>query len=98
MSDALRAKLLSIRANIDAALAELPANEQIAPAPAKSEPRWMRLGDYATARSFSRRTLHTMIVEGLPTTGDGKGRRVIVAEADAWLSRRPARAKQAANG
>ncbi len=98
MSNALRAKLLSIRADIDAALAEIPSDEPASPALSKVEPRWMRLGAYAAARSFSRRTLHTMITEGLPTTGDGKGRRVVVADADTWLSKRAPRAKKVANG
>ncbi len=54
------------------------------------EPKWMRLTDYARARSIGRRSLDRYIANGFPTKGAGHSRRVVVADADAWLERRNA--------
>ncbi len=87
--EAIRAHLRSVRDGAIRALAEL--GEEPAPLaapPPTPEPRWMRLADYARARAISLRTLHNRIAEGLPTSGEGHARRILVADADAWLRMR----------
>ncbi len=92
MADAaLVARLLALRSEIDALIVESGGT---GPSLAKGEPdaEWMTIGRYCQARSIPRRTLHDRIREGLPTIGEGRDRRVIVAEADAWLAKRKGRA------
>ncbi len=101
-TEALRSRLLALRAEVDSVLAALPA-AAIVPTSATAEPAWMKIGDYATARSLGYRTLMDMIVEGLPTVGEGRRRRIVVAEADAWqklakAQRIIARREEAAHG
>jgi excisionase family DNA binding protein len=65
-------------------LAALPKPE---PAPVVL---YMRTGEYAKRRALSKRTIETLIREGLPVTGRGRLRRIPVARADEWLERRGA--------
>jgi hypothetical protein len=53
--------------------------------PEISEPIYLRVADYAKRVSLSERTVWNFIVQGLPTIGTGRTRRVAVADADAWL-------------
>jgi hypothetical protein len=84
----LRAHLTAIRDFATAELAKLPPEPAVTPSTSAPEPKWMKLTHYARARSMSLKTLYVRISEGLPTVGEGHGRRVIVAEADAWLKTR----------
>jgi len=57
--------------------------------------------EFAARWGFKRRVVYRLIQEGLPTTGEGKRRRIPVAEGDAWMSesgttRIEERARQAA--
>ncbi len=55
----------------------------------------MSLTGFREARGIKERTLHSYIAQGLPTVGEGRGRKVVVADADAWLANRMG--KKAAN-
>ena len=92
--EVFRAKLVSIRADIDAALAEL--EDAPKPRAAEPSPEWMRIADYCATRGLSRRTLHGMIADGLPTVGEGKRRRIVVSKADEWIA--GPKGRRAANG
>lgn len=56
-----------------------------APAPALAEPRWMKIGDYAKRRGFSRTTVQAWIAEGMPATPMKRGYRVDARAADEWV-------------
>lgn len=95
----IRAELEAIRARIDATLAQLPA----APAPAPNplaEPRRMKLSVYASTRGYAPKTVARWCSLGrdpLPHVGQGRARRILVAQADAWIDGGgPARAADAA--
>ncbi len=47
---------------------------------------YMKVGEFAAHVTVSVRTVWNWIDRGLPTVGQGRGRRVPVAEADAWLA------------
>ncbi len=81
---ALKAELGLMVVKIDALVTAMGGAET--PPVAGPEPRWMTLKDYRAARSIRERTLQGYIAQGLPTIGEGHGRRVVVAEADKWLS------------
>lgn len=54
-------------------------------------PRWMKVSEYAKTRGFSRSTVQAWIADGMPATAMGRGYRVDVAAADAWLEHGGAR-------
>lgn len=68
------------------------------PTPLRPKPsaQFMKLGDYATYRAISIRTLHEYISRGLPSDGEGKARRILVDAANAWIAAHGG--KRAANG
>jgi hypothetical protein len=93
----LHERLLALRAEIDSMLQELGP----APSVAQAQPgaRFMKVGDFAAARGFSSRTIRDYCELGMPHRGEGKGRRVLVAEADAWIDGGgPRRARAARKG
>lgn len=92
----IREELLAIRSRIDALLGEIPANAESAP---KQLPRFMSVPDFAEARSLSDRTVRDYCELGMPHEGEGRGRRVLVTEAIAWIqSGGPRRARMARKG
>lgn len=81
--DLLRKRLLAIRADADALLAELgPVEPPAAPEP----PRFQTPAKYARERGYSGKTVARWLKLGLPKIGSGRQTRVRVAEADAWLA------------
>lgn len=85
--EAIRAELLDVRARVDRALALLPL-PMVANEPTVADPKWMKINDYARRWSMSRSALYARIADGLPTDGSGHNRRILVAEADAWMRKR----------
>lgn len=51
------------------------------------QPRWVTVADFAKRTGYSRRTISNYIKMGMPTVGRGRGRRVILAAALAWIER-----------
>ncbi len=79
----IRDELLAIRGRIDALLAELP---ETAGAPRQTQDRrFLSVGDFAELRGYSARTIRDWCDLGMPHSGDGRGRRVHVAEAITWI-------------
>jgi hypothetical protein len=79
----LRDRVLRMKAELDAILAELP--EHGPPAAPTQHARYMTVPGFASMRGYSARTVRDYCDLGMPHTGEGKGRRVHVAEAIAWL-------------
>lgn len=77
----IRATLLQLRAEIDAALAELPAES-----PQLASARFMKVADFAAAHNYSTRTVRDYCELGMPHQGEGRARRVLVAEAETWIA------------
>lgn len=77
---AVRTHLLTMRSEIDRALAELDA-EPAANAPA---PEFMKLQAYAVRRGVAYSTIKRWRKLGLPCRVKGRVVRVIVADADKW--------------
>ncbi len=79
---AIRDELLDLRERIDGIIRELP--------PAESRPeqasRYMKIPAYAESRGLSPRTIRDYCELGMPHEGEGHSRRVIVAEATAWIA------------
>jgi hypothetical protein len=91
----LRERLLAMRAEIDAALAELPGDPNVSATPA----RFLSCPKFAELRGLSDRTIRDYCEFGMPHVGEGRGRRVLVAEAIAWIDGGgPARARMARKG
>ncbi len=82
MTQDLRAHLLALRSEIDAILSKLDGAGPSAPAPA----RFMKVADFAKAHALSARTIRDYCDLGMPHRGEGKGRRIVVAEADEWIA------------
>lgn len=82
-----RAALELARAVIDRILGSAAPTPEVSEPP-PDEPKWMKLKDYCVSRSIGRRTLDRLIAQGFPTKGVGHSRRVVVADADAWMERR----------
>jgi hypothetical protein len=78
----VRAELEAIRARIDAILT--PAVSTVESKP--DEPRRMRVGAYASARGYAPRTVTRWCAAGMPHVGKRQSRRILVAEADAWIA------------
>lgn len=78
-----RDRLLKMRAEIDAMLAEMDdsttANGQ------QPAARFMTVPAFAEKMGFSDRTIRDYCELGMPHRGEGRGRRVLVAEAERWL-------------
>jgi hypothetical protein len=77
----VRDELLAIRSRIDALLSEM--SEQ--PKREVSTARFMTVPDFAALRSYSTRTIRDWCDLGMPHSGEGRGRRVHVVEAIAWI-------------
>ena len=75
----IKDRLLQMRSEIDALIAELPGEQ---PAPTA---RFMSVPDFAELRGYSDRTIREYCELGMPHSGKGKSRRVIVADAIAWI-------------
>jgi hypothetical protein len=89
LTTTMRAHWHAVRAQAEAALAELDrAAEAEPPPPAEPEPRMMKLQRYLVSRDIPESTLHAYLAEGLPAKGAGRSRRILVIEADQWLARR----------
>ncbi|MFZ5895595.1 MAG: helix-turn-helix domain-containing protein [Myxococcota bacterium] len=77
----VRDELLSIRSRIDALLnemAESPKREVVSA-------RFMTVPDFAALRNYSTRTIRNWCELGMPHSGTGRGRRIHVREAIAWI-------------
>lgn len=77
----VRDELLSIRSRIDALLNEMadaPRREVVAA-------RFMSVPDFAALRNYSTRTIRDWCELGMPHSGEGRGRRIHVNEAIAWI-------------
>ena len=91
MSALIINRLLAMRAELDAMLADLgvqpaPANQQtVAPS---DVPKWMKLPEFSRHMNMSVGTLRSRLDEGMPASGTGHGRRIKVADAEAWLAKR----------
>lgn len=81
-----RDRLLSMRAEIDALLAELPDGASAPTPAAAAAQRFMKLPAFAASRSLSSRTIRDYCDLGMPHQGEGRARRILVAEADAWIA------------
>lgn len=77
----VRDELLSIRSRIDALLNEMgdaPRRDVVAA-------RFMSVPDFAALRNYSTRTIRDWCELGMPHSGEGRGRRIHVKEAIAWI-------------
>ena len=91
-----RQRLLTMRAEIDAALAELGAYETATPVLVG---RIMKPMDFATYRHLSPRTVRDYCDLGMPHEGEGRSRRILVIEAERWIANGgPRRARMARKG
>jgi hypothetical protein len=99
----VRSELLRLRSELDRLLERMPdepgesrtMNLQHAVRPG----RYMKVPAYAELKGLSARTIRDYCDLGMPSEGVGRGRRVIVAEADAWLaSGGPSAARMARKG
>lgn len=80
----IRARLLSLRSEIDALLVEVGV-DVAAPEPAPVR-RLMKLPEFAEVQGYSARTVRDYCELGMPHQGEGRGRRVLVQEAIAWIA------------
>jgi excisionase family DNA binding protein len=78
----IRHRLLALRAELDEVLAELDAP---APPPAPVS-IWMTVPQFAAARHLHPDTVRRYIRDGMPAMRAGKGWRIRVEAADAWLA------------
>lgn len=62
-------------------LVPAPPAQHREPPPAK----WLKLMEFANRWHMSRAALYDRLGEGLPSTGEGRRRRIPVAEGDAWM-------------
>jgi len=84
LGDAIGAGI--VKALVSAIQAKPTPSAPVLPA-STEEPRWMRINDYAKKRGFARSTIQQWITEGMPSAPMGRGYRVDVRAADAWLER-----------
>ncbi len=89
MSRLIITRLLAMRAELDAMLQDLgaqpePANETSR----QTTPKWMKLPEFAAHMNMSVGTVRKRLDEGMPASGTGHGRRINVADAEAWLAKR----------
>jgi hypothetical protein len=82
----VRARLLSMRAEIDALLAALPDDGRAATATPMATRRFMKIAEFGKLHGFCARTIREYCDLGMPHQGEGKSRRILVAEAEAWLA------------
>jgi hypothetical protein len=75
-------KMLRLRQELDEVIADLQSSGGSEQAAA---PRFMKVPDFAHSRGLSDRTIRDYCDLGMPHEGQGKGRRVLVAEAIAWI-------------
>lgn len=88
----IRDRLLQMRTEIDQILGEMTD----VPRPPVPASRFMSVPQFATSRGFNARTVRDYCDLGMPHVGEGKGRRILVAEAVAWLENGgPKRARMA---
>jgi hypothetical protein len=88
---ASRERLLELRSRIDELLGALPAKALPA-----TGARFMTCPAFAQTRGLSDRTIRDYCELGMPHSGEGRGRRVLVAAAIAWIDDGgPARARMA---
>lgn len=52
----------------------------------KPEPKYMTLAGFAKRIGYSRSTVRSWIVAGMPAVRGGRGHRVIVAAAERWIA------------
>lgn len=84
-----RDDLLSIRARIDAILNRIPK-----PTREASSERLMSVREFAVLTNYSTRTIRDWCDLGMPHSGNGRHRRIHVAEAIEWIEARgPKRTK-----
>lgn len=76
----LRERILHMRSELDAILLELEA-----PTASQDLPRYLSVPKFAELRGFNERTIREYCELGMPHVGSGKARRILVAEAIAWL-------------
>lgn len=89
--DSLAAELLEAivrRVETDPALAARLRGVLGAEPQAPQGAPFMRVEEYAARRGFSRKSVERWIRSGMPSLGEGVGRRVDVERADAWLRAR----------
>jgi hypothetical protein len=95
----VRERLLSLRAELDALLADLPSNGEVTAVSSAASTRFMKLPAFAKARDLSPRTIRDYCDMGMPHQGEGRGRRILVAEADMWIdSGGPRKARMSRKG
>jgi hypothetical protein len=70
-----------------AALVRQAVAEALTPATV-SAPLYLKVSDFAMRLAVSERHAWDLVKQGLPTIGQGRGRRVDVVEADRWLRTR----------
>lgn len=63
----------------------LTENAAAMPESKPAEPKWMTVAQYAESRALHPETVRRYIHAGMPSMRAGKGFRVNVAQADAWL-------------
>ena len=87
---------MQMRAELDALLAELPADD----APNAVQPaRYLSVTKFAKLRDLSARTIRDYCDLGMPHSGEGHNRRILVTEAVAWIeSGGPKKARMARGG
>lgn len=78
-------ELIRLRAEMDALIATLPDDDSGSTQPVAAAPRFMKLSAFASSRNFSSRTIRDYCDLGMPHQGEGRARRILVAEADAWI-------------
>lgn len=75
-------RLLMLRATIDSMIVELGGDRP----QVRGASRFMTVPDFADWSGFSPRTIREYCELGMPHRGEGRNRRVLVAEAEAWLT------------
>jgi hypothetical protein len=88
LAEAIAARLLRAIGHALSGGATPVAAVSTASAPPDTAPLWLPIDEYAARTRYSKRSITQWISEGLPTVGEGKARRVIVAEADRWIAAR----------
>ena len=68
---------------VDALVSRLSTDTRVVAAP---EPRYMRVVDFAARVGYSRTTVQSWIRAGMPALRAGRGHRVDVRAAEAWLT------------
>jgi len=77
------ARLVAMRAELDDLIARAtqPEEKPVERLPPRVSPR-----AYARARGYTDGTVRRWCAAGMPHVGEGRARRVVVAEADAWIA------------